>query len=107
MNQTNLSQNVLNCLQTILDAIAAGNYELFLTVGDANYQAGITKDMFDSVSSQLAPRMFDGYTITYFGHIKQHEYQIYLWKLSFVDDGDEFVVRMAMNEDKVAGILIT
>jgi hypothetical protein len=107
MNQTNPSQNVLNCLQTILDAIAAGNYELFLTVGDSNYQAGISREMFDPVSSQLAPRMSEGYVITYFGHIKQHEYQTYLWKLSFTDDRDEFVVRMAMNGDKVAGILIT
>ncbi|AFZ03065.1 hypothetical protein [Calothrix sp. PCC 6303] len=107
MNQTNLSQNVIDCLQIILDAIAELNYDNFLTVGDENYQASITKDMFDLVSSQLAPRMSEGYTITYFGHIKQSGYHVYLWKLSFVDDGDEFLVRMAMNGNKVAGILIT
>lgn len=66
MNLTNPPENVINCLQTILDAIAVGNYELFLTVGDLDYKAGITKEMFDAVSSQLAPRMSEGYKITYF-----------------------------------------
>lgn len=107
MNNINPSQKVIDCLQTILDATAQGNYELFLTVGDADYQTGITKEMFDPVSSQLAPRMSGGYTIVYFGNLKQQGYQIYLWKLSFADDGDEFIARMAMNGDKVGGILIT
>jgi hypothetical protein len=107
MNLTNPPQIVINCLQIILDATASGNYELFTTVGDSCYKAGITKQMFEGVSEQLAPRMENGYSITYFGHIKQDIFQIYLWKLSFEDGGDEFVARMAMNEDKVAGILIT
>ncbi|MBD2362475.1 MULTISPECIES: hypothetical protein [unclassified Anabaena] len=107
VTQTNPPQNVIDCLQIILDAIATGNYELFLRVGNADYKAGITKEMFDSVSSQLSPRMSEGYTITYFGQLKQREYQTYLWKLSFADAGDEFVIRMAVNEDKVAGISIT
>lgn len=50
MNSTNPPENVINCLQTILDAIAVGNYELFLAVGDSDYKAGITKEMFDAVS---------------------------------------------------------
>ena len=107
MNSTNPPEKAIACLQTILDALETGNYELFLSVGDADYQTGISKEMFDSVSSQLSPRMAEGYNITYFGHLKQHEYQTYLWKLSFVDGGDEFVARMTMNGDQVGGILIT
>lgn len=60
--------------------------------------------MFESVSKQLSSRMGEGYTTTYFGHLKQLHYQIYLWKLSFEDDGDEFVIRMTMDGDKVAGM---
>lgn len=107
MNSTNPPEKAIACLQTILEALGTGNYELFLSVGDSDYQTGISKEMFDSVSSQLSLRMAEGYNITYFGHLKQHEYQIYLWKLSFVDGGDEFVARMAMNGDQVGGILIT
>lgn len=107
MNLIPPPQSVIDCLQIILDATASGNYELFTTVGDSGYKAGITKQMFEGVSEQLTPRMGKGYSITYFGHLKQVDYQIYLWKLSFEDGGDEFVARMTMNGDKVAGILIT
>ena len=106
INQTTLAQNVIDCLQTILDATASGNYDLFTTVGNSSYKAGITKQMFEGVSEQLAPRMIKGYTTTYFGNLKQLHYQIHLWKLSFEDGGDEFVIRMTMDKDKVAGILI-
>jgi hypothetical protein len=63
--------------------------------------------MFEGVSEQLAPRMENGYSITYFGCLQQSNNQIYLWKLSFDDGGDEFIARMTMNQDKVAGIMIT
>ncbi|AKG20750.1 hypothetical protein [Calothrix sp. 336/3] len=107
MTSANPSENTIACLQTILDATKTGNYELFLTVGNDDYKAGISQEMFDSVSSLLAPRMAEGYDITYFGNLKQSEYQIYLWKLSFADDGDEFVARMAIKDGKVGGILFT
>lgn len=106
MNQATPPPNVIDCLRTILDAFLSENYELFTTVGNSSYKAGITKQMFESVSKQLSSRMGKGYTTTYFGHLKQLHYQIYLWKLSFEDEGDEFVIRMAMEGDKVAGIAI-
>jgi hypothetical protein len=100
-------QPVIDCLETSLTAIAAGNYELFITVGNSAYQEGITQAMFSSVSDQLAPRMAEGYSTLYWGDLKQGEYQVYIWKLSFADDGDEFVIRMTMAGDQVAGMLIT
>ncbi|MFS8117283.1 MAG: hypothetical protein ACMG55_02155 [Microcoleus sp.] len=106
MNQTAPPQNAIDCLQVILDATASKNYELFTTVGDAAYKAGITQEMFDDVSEHLGSRLQNGYSITYFGDLKQGDDSIYLWKLSFADGGDDFVARMAMNADKVAGIFI-
>lgn len=106
MNQATPPPNVIDCLRTILDAFVSGNYELFTTVGNSSYKTDITKQMFEGVSEQLSSRMVKGYATTYFGHLKQLHYQIYLWKLSFEDDGDEFVIRMTMDRDKVAGILI-
>lgn len=101
------AENVIDCLNLILKAIASSNYELFTTVGTPAYKAGITLQMFEGVSEQFAPRMAKHYSTTYFGNLKQHQYQIYLWKLSFEEGEDEFVVRMTMDDDKVAGILIT
>lgn len=101
------SQIVLDRLQTILDSLASGNYDRFLTVGNSAFQAGITQAMFQGVSEQLDRRMAQGYSIEYFGHLKQRNDAVYLWKLSFEDGGDEFVIRMTVEGDRVAGILIT
>ncbi len=106
MNPTAPSQHVIDCLQTILDSTASKNYQLFTTVGDAGYKAAITQEMFEDVSDQLGSRLQNGYSISYFGDLKQGDSQIYLWKLSFADGGDEFVAQMTMNQDKVTGIFI-
>lgn len=106
MNPTAPPQKIIDCLQVILDATASKNYELFTTVGDAGYKAGITQEMFDNVSDELGSRLQNGYSISYFGELTQDGFQVYLWKLSFADGGDEFVARMTMNGDKVAGIFI-
>lgn len=106
-NQTELSETITNCLHTICEAIESGDYDRFLSVGNEAYVEGITQEQFESVSQQLAPRMASGYDTVYFGQLKQSQYQIYLWKLSFEDDGDEYVIRMTVDGDRVAGILIT
>jgi hypothetical protein len=68
---------------------------------------GITQEQFENVSQQLAPRMVLAMTQIYLGQLRQAQHQIYLWKFSFEDDGDEYVIRMTMHNDQVAGILIT
>lgn len=43
MSQATPPQNVIDCLQTILNAFVSGNYELSTTVGNSSYKADITK----------------------------------------------------------------
>lgn len=107
INRINPPDIAIVSLETILGSLASKNYDLFTTVGNAAYRSGITKQMFEGVSEQLAPRMEQGYSTTYFGDLKQLDYRVYVWKLSFTDGGDEFVVRMTMDGNQVAGILIT
>ncbi len=106
-NQTEVSETITDCLSTIYAAIASGDYDRFLSVGNEAYVEGITQEQFENVSQQLAPRMAAGYDTVYLGQLRQAHYQIYLWKFSFEDDGDEYVIRMTMDNDRVAGILIT
>lgn len=106
-NQTEVSETITNFLHTICESIASRNYDRFLSVGNEGYVKGITQEQFENVSQQLAPRMVSGYNTVYFGQLKQAQYQIYLWKLSFEDDSDEYCIRMTVDGDRVAGILIT
>jgi hypothetical protein len=94
-------------LVLLLKATQAGNHASFLAPGTVAFQKGITKAMFDSVSRQIASRLKEGYTADYLTEIKQGEFRVFLWKMSFHDRGYEFIARLALAADgKVAGFLL-
>ena len=63
--------------------------------------------MFYGVSRQMASRLKAGYTAEFLTEIRQGEYRVFLWKLSFTDAGDEFIARLSLTIDgKVAGFLL-
>jgi hypothetical protein len=94
-------------LKLLLTATEAGNHAAFLAPGTHGFQKGITKAMFDSVSRQVASRLKAGYTAQYLTELKQGEFRVFLWKMSFSDAGCEFIARLALTADgKVAGFLL-
>jgi len=94
-------------LKILLEATEAGNHEAFLAPGTERFQRGISKAMFYGVSEQVASRLKAGHTAEYLTEIKQGDYRIFLWKLSFSDAGTEFIARLALAVDgKVAGFLV-
>ncbi len=90
-------------LMKLLDAVEAGDYDSFVADGDAAFKAGITKQMLEGVSAQLAPRMKKGYERTYLGQLKQQGCKVYLWKLMFKDGGDDTLAKLVLKDGKVAG----
>jgi hypothetical protein len=76
--------------------MADGN-ELFKT---------LTKKQFEPVSAQLSSRLKAGYTVAYFGDLKQLGYHVTIWKLSFKDGGDDFLAETSVKDGKVGGFWI-
>jgi len=63
--------------------------------------------MSESVSGPIASRLAAGFSANFRTELKRTHFRTYLWKISFRDDGDEFVARLARTADgQVAGILI-
>ncbi len=94
-------------LKLLLKATQAGNHPAFIAPGTSSFQKGISKAMFDSVSRQVASRLKEGYTAEYLAEIKQGEFRVFVWKMSFNDRGYEFIARLAMTlGNKVAGFLL-
>lgn len=91
----------------LMAAIEENNYGNFVSQGNAAFKQGITKQMFKQVSGQLAPRMKKGYSAVFLGELKQQGYQVYLWKLTFKDGGDDFLAKLSLKDGKVGGFLIT
>ncbi|MEH2102821.1 MAG: hypothetical protein V7K76_24360 [Nostoc sp.] len=37
------------------------------------------------------------------GNLKQQGYQVYLWKLTFLDGGDDVLARLSLKDGKIGG----
>ena len=90
-------------LKRLLAAVEGSDYDSFVADGNAVFKAGITKQMFEGVSTQLSSRMKKGYDTTYLGQLKQQGCQVYLWKLAFKDAGDDTLAKLVLQDGKVAG----
>jgi len=94
-------------LNTLLTAIAANNYDALVANAAPALRSRITKEMFSEVSAQLSPRLKKGYKLDYLGTLKQQGVEIFLWKITYNDGGDDMLARLVIQEDnKVAGFWI-
>ena len=69
------------------------------------FKTGITKEIFEGVSKQMAPRIKKGYTVFYLGELKQQGMSVYLWKLVYKDGENDTLAKLVLTGDKVAGVL--
>lgn len=90
-------------LDKLLKAVEANNYDNFVADGNDAFKAGITKQLLQGISAQLAPRMKKGYECSYLGQLKQQGYEVLLWKLTYKDGGDDILVKLSLKDEKVAG----
>jgi hypothetical protein len=93
-------------LDKLLKAVEANDYESFVADGTPEVKAGLTKQMLEGVSAQMAPRMNKGYDAAFLGELKQQGCRVYLWKLTYKDGGDDTLVRLTLKAGKVAGFLL-
>ena len=91
-------------LTKLLKAVEANDYTAFVADGNALFKAGMTPQMLEGVSAQLASRMKAGYQKTYLGELRQQGCAVYLWKLVFKDRGDDVLAKLTLQDGKVAGM---
>jgi hypothetical protein len=92
-----------SALKQMLGAIQASEYDEFVAQAESRFKAGFTRQMFESVGKQLAPRLKNGYSSSYLGKLNQGGYAVYVWKLEFKDGNDDFLVTLFIKEGKVGG----
>jgi hypothetical protein len=93
-------------LDKILKATEEDDYDNFVAVGDYAFKAGMTPQMLEGVSGQVAPRLKKGYDCTYLGELNQKGFKVCLWKLVFMDGGDDILAKLVIKNQKVAGFWI-
>lgn len=93
-------------LDKLLQAVSSNDYASVISDGTVAFKTGITKQMIERVSAQLAPRMVKGYEVTFLGELKQQGCQVSLWKVSYKDGGDDTLAKLVIKDGKVAGFLL-
>jgi hypothetical protein len=89
-------------VHALLAAIATNNYDAFVANAAPVLKTRITKETFTQVSTQLSPRLKKGYKLQYLGSLKQQGVEVFLWKITYTDGGDDMLARLVMQEGKVA-----
>jgi hypothetical protein len=92
-------------LKQMLDAIQGKSYEPFVAGGDLRFKNGFTPKMFEELSRQLGPRLRQGYSMTFLTTLHQRDYIVYVWKLAFKDNKDDFLVTLAIKDGSVTGFM--
>jgi hypothetical protein len=90
----------------LISAITGNDHALFQAQGDETFSKAITKDLFDQVQAQLAPRLKAGHEMIYLTEINRLGNKVTLWKLTFKDGGDDAIATLSMKNGKVAGFFI-
>jgi hypothetical protein len=90
-------------VNTLLAAIATNNYDTLAANAAPALKTRITKETFTQVSTQLSPRLKKGYKLQYLGSLKQQGIEVFLWKMTYQDGGDDMLARLVIQENKVAG----
>jgi len=90
-------------VQKMLTAISANDYCTFVAEGDSTFKAALTKEKFEGVSVQVAPRMAKGYDCSYLETLNQQGCEVYVWKVAYKDGGDDMLVKIVVKDGKIAG----
>ncbi len=97
---------VQKTFEKLLTAIEANDREAFVADATDAVEQSITPQVMESLNQQVGHRLKQGYQATYLCVLKQHGYECHLWKLSFKDEGDDLVVRLVLEDNKVAGFFL-
>jgi len=99
-------ENVAKTFDQVVAAVASGDQGVFATMGTPEVKSGVTAEVMGSLKSTVGKRLTAGYRAEYLCELNQAGLKVYLWKVSFKDGGDDVVVRIAMQEELIAGFFL-
>ena len=93
-------------LNQMLEAIKSNSRTQFIEHGDARFKSGFSEKMFAETVKLLGQRMREGYDVTFLTTLRQQDYLVYIWKLAFKDNKDDYIIRIAIKDGIVWGFVI-
>lgn len=93
-----------NSFVVMMSALETDDLAAFVAPGETAFAMAFTQPVFAKISAQMAPRLKKGYQATFLCPMKQRGYDVFLWKLSFKDGGDDLLASLSTKNGKVSGL---
>jgi hypothetical protein len=87
--------------EKLVNGLATDNYETFVELGGDRFKDAFTADVIADLTKKVGDPLKDGYDAVYFGTIRQHGQDTYVWKLSFKDGRDDLLMRFSLKEGRL------
>jgi hypothetical protein len=93
-------------LVKMIDAVKAESYDAFLRDADANMKKQLSHQQFEGICGMYGKALKKGYTLEYFGQLKQRGMTIYVWKVSSPGAKEDVLVRLGMKDGKASTVQV-
>ncbi|MGN6506457.1 MAG: hypothetical protein ACTHM6_12935 [Tepidisphaeraceae bacterium] len=90
----------------LLSAIERDDAAAFTEHATPAMKSALTPAVIGGLHESLGKRLAGKHTVTYLCELNQKGYDVYLWKLSFEDGGDDVVIRAVYADEKLAGFFL-
>ena len=97
---------VQKSLTNHLKAIEENNFFNFIADVTESVKMEMSKERLEALNKFLGARLKEGYVATYLCRLTQQGNDVHLWKLTFNDKHDDVIIRMAFQDDKIAGFFL-
>jgi hypothetical protein len=95
-----------NSFRVMMSALETDDLAAFVAPGETAFAMAFTQPVFAKISAQMAPRLKKGYQAIFLCPMKQRGYDVFLWKLSFKDGGDDLLASLSTKNGKVSGLFL-
>ncbi|MGP9809392.1 hypothetical protein ACT3TQ_14500 [Halomonas sp. AOP12-C2-37] len=89
-----------------MDAIVSNDYQKFQEHTDSEFQQAISTEQFEALANSLSSTFESGYEPEYLGALNQQGFKVHLWKVMPSSSESDLLVKMAMQENEIAGFWI-
>jgi len=93
-------------LGKLIEAVKAESYDAFLADADANMKKQLSRQQFEGLCGLYTKPLNKGYTLDYFGRLKQRGMAVYVWKVAAAGSPDEALIRLWVKDGKVGGVIV-
>jgi hypothetical protein len=98
--------DVEKVVKKMIEAVKAESYDAFLADADTNLKEHLSRQQFQDTCGRYTQALQKGYTLDYFGQLKQRGMVVYIWKVSVPGESEDALVKLVMKEGKVTGVWV-